>query len=442
MTRTVRWLIAIGILIIINPFAVVAAEKIYTLSYSPGTLFHQLVRDRTKAAYQKAGFQAEFIPLPHNRSLMSANDGFVDGDVGRVPYVEEKYPNLRRVGEKLIDLNGAVYTLNPAILTYDDSLLDQYRVGYVLGVRWPQKKMAGKAATMAPDYKALFEMLLQGRVDLVLATEASADAAMHELGGRADKVRRLQPYVFSAPIYHYVHKKNSNIIPQLEQAIKELNQKKVLVLYAGGQTPVFNVINARLKEACRRINRVCEVRSTGSSQRALVLANEKGDGDALRVAEIKEIAPEITGNLIQVPEAILFVRFCVYSSGPIFSVDGTESLAGYRNGVRNGVKFLENRLPGEKIVLPDSKRLFLMLQEKRLDTVSEHSDLADFIIQKHNLSGIKKLQPPLAEFPGYVYLHKKHNEIVPDLAASIASMKVDGSFDRIKIETVRQLLID
>lgn len=442
MSRAVRLLILIGILIIINPFAVVAAERTYTLSYSPGTLFHQLVRDRARVAYQKAGLHAEFIPLPHSRSLISANDGLVDGDVGRIPSVEEKYPNLMRVDEKLMDLNGAIYTLNPDILEYDDSLLDMYRIGYVLGVRWPQNKMVGKKATTAPNYKALFEMLLQGRVDLVLATEASADAVMHEMGGRAGQVRALHPYVFNAPIYHYVHKKNRNIVSRLERAIKELNQKKVLVFYTGVQAPVINVINARLKEACRRIGRVCEVRSTGSAQRALVLANEKGDGDALRVAEIKRLAPEITGNLVQVSEPIIFTRFCVYSSGVTFTVDGIDSMAGYRNGVRSGVKFLENRLTGEKIVLPDSKRLFMMLKDKRLDTVSEHSDIADFMIQKYNLTGIKKLNPSLAEFPGYCYLHKQHKEIVPELAASIVSMKTDGSFERIKTETLRKLLAD
>jgi polar amino acid transport system substrate-binding protein len=443
VTRVMRLVVAFFILCLLSvPLPLLAAERVYTLSYSPGTLFHQLVRERTEAVYKKAGLKAKFIPLPHNRSLMSANAGLVDGDVGRVSSIEEKYSKLKRVGEKLMNLNGVVYTLNPDIQRYDDRLLDQYRVGYVLGVRWPQKKMAGKTATTAPNYAALFEMLLQGRVDLILATEASADAAMHDLEGRADKVRGLQPYVFSAPIYHYVNEKNINIVPQLERALKELNKSQVLVIYSGLQSPIFNVLHAQIKEACRRINRVCEVRSTGSSQRALVLANEKGDGDAFRVSEIKEIAPEVTENLVQVPESIISVEFSVYSSEADFSVDGVDSLTGYRNGVRSGVKFLEKRIPGEKTLLPDSKRLLMMLQDKRLDTVSEHTDIADFIIQKRNLVGIIKLQPPLAEFPGYVYLHKKHKELVPMLAASIASMKADGSINRIKTETVRQLLAD
>lgn len=202
--------------------AAFSGEKTYTISYSPGTLFHQLVRDRTMKVYERAGLKADFIALPHNRSLVSANDGTVDGDVGRVPSVEEKYPNLVRVNVKLMDLNGAVYTIRPDIKTYDDSLLSTHRVGYVLGVRWTQKRMQGKKATTVRDYPSLFEMLLQDRVDIILATEASADAVMNDLGDRAANIRKLQPFIFTAPIFHYVNKKNREIIPLLEKALDGL----------------------------------------------------------------------------------------------------------------------------------------------------------------------------------------------------------------------------
>ena len=210
------------ILTLCIPFKVIGSEETYTISYSPGTLFHQLVRDRTKAVYQRAGIKAEFIPLPHNRSLISSNEGIVDGDVGRVPSVEEKYPNLVRINVKLMDLNGAVYTTRGDIKDYREEFLKKYRVGYVLGVRWTQKKMEGIKATTVRDYPSLFEMLLQDRLDLALATEASAKSVIQSLGSRAIKIRKLQPFVFTAPIYHYVNKKNKTIIPRLEKALTEM----------------------------------------------------------------------------------------------------------------------------------------------------------------------------------------------------------------------------
>jgi len=82
--------------------------------------------------------------------------------------------------------------------------------------------MEGIKATTVRDYPSLFEVLLQDRLDLALATEASVKSVIQSLGSRAIKIRKLQPFVFTAPIYHYVNKKNKNIIPRLEKALTEM----------------------------------------------------------------------------------------------------------------------------------------------------------------------------------------------------------------------------
>ncbi len=425
-----------------------SAEKKYVLSYSPGTLFHQMVRDRIEVVYTRAGLDAEFVFLPHHRSLLSANEGLVDGDVGRVPFVEGKYPDLRRVNVKLMDLNGAAYTLRKDIESYDDELLKNYKVGYVLGVQWTTEKMKGLHATTAHDYPALFEMLLQGRIDIALATEASAVAAMRDLGERASSIRTIQPFVFVAPIYHYVHKRNQEIIPRLEQALTELTQEgywnkpeeKKYIFYTGAQSPVREILEQRLQEAFRRSGKKCRVRSTGSAQRALMLANEDGDGDALRVPNIKELVPELTGNLVQIPEAIIDINFVVYTKDKHLPIEGWESLKGYRNGLRGGVKVLEENIPAQRTILPDSERLFQMLDRGRLDTVSEHAEIGDYIIKKLQISNVKKMWPPLISTSGFIFIHKKHQNLIPEITQILVAMKKDGSFEVIRDDVLTKML--
>jgi polar amino acid transport system substrate-binding protein len=419
-----------------------ASEKTYVISYGSGTHLLQFAKDRVKAIYERAGLKADFISLPLNRSILSANDGLVDGEVARTSLIEKNMTNLRRVGLKIMDFRGAAYTIDPKINVYDESLLTKYRVGYVLGVRWSDSYLDGVNKVAAKTVEALFEMLLQGRIDLALVTEESADHALHAMGFRAEKVRQLEPLVFSSPLYHYVHKKNADIIPRLEQAIKEINEEGIFVFYSGIQSPLFEILQLRLQEAFSRIGKICEVHSTGSSQRALLMANERGDGDALRIETIKTMNPEMTDNLLMIPESIGEVEFSVYTKGKPLVIDDWNSLEGLKNGLRIGANLLELNIPESQTRLPNTDRLFLMLAEDRLDTVTEHGIIADYRIQKLQIQGITKLTPPLANFTGYSFIHKKHEALIPALAASLAAMKKDGRFMQIEQDVVNALLSD
>ena len=83
--------------------------------------------------------------------------------------------------------------------------------------------MEGLKAVKVRDYHSLFEMLLQNRVDIALATEASARSTIEKLGQRAERIHRLDPRVLTAPIYHYLNKKNADIIPLLEKTLEEMS---------------------------------------------------------------------------------------------------------------------------------------------------------------------------------------------------------------------------
>lgn len=218
-------MVLVVLCLLLQPSPGRAQERVYVLSYSPGTLFHSLVRDRVKVVYERAGIPVMFVPLPHKRSISDANDGLVDGEVGRVTSVEKNAPNLRRVDVKLMDLVGAAYVRRSNDLEYSDILLDVSEVGIVRGVQWAQKVMQGRDVTAVNDYQTLFDMLAINRIDLALATTASADSVLDKKLARHQGIRMLQPPLFSAPIYHYVNKKNADLIPRLEKALRGLHQE-------------------------------------------------------------------------------------------------------------------------------------------------------------------------------------------------------------------------
>lgn len=102
-------------------------------------------------------------------------------------------------------------------------------------------------------------------------------------------------------------------------AAEERAVAKPYIFYTGLVSPINDIIDARLQEAFRRLGLKVKLHVTSSSQRALILANEEGDGDAARILNIEEYAPQNTGNLIRVPESKDYLLYGRDQRVPVFA---------------------------------------------------------------------------------------------------------------------------
>ncbi|OIQ50358.1 hypothetical protein BerOc1_02289 [Pseudodesulfovibrio hydrargyri] len=195
----------------------------YRIGYTPSARIHVEARDRLEAAYERAGLAVEFVPLPQKRSLVQAVDGVIDGDVGRIPGLERKFPTLVRVDVKLLDLVGVAYVVKGQRMgDYRPELLATLRAGAVRGVLWAEKVMDGHRLEQVNNYETLFGMLLEGRIDLALASRLSAEDVFRADRARYARIRGLDPPVYHVPFYHYVNIACADIVPRLEKALREL----------------------------------------------------------------------------------------------------------------------------------------------------------------------------------------------------------------------------
>lgn len=425
----------------------IAQEKTYSLPYADSLLLVRIAKPLVEKAYLQAGFDVSFSQSPVKRAIIRADEGAFDGDIIRTRAIEKKYKNMIRVNEPLLYFRGAAYTNRKDILYYNDSILKKYKIGHLVGSHWSDKKIIGIKSFPANDLKALFQMLLEKRIDLVLVSDIQGEKILQGLGDRAHEVRRLSPYVYLAPTYHYVHQKNKDIVPQLEKSLKDIiasgywetidldiqaavSSREPFVFYTGVLSPTREVLARRLQRAFKLFGKECRIEHTVSSRRALVMANDYGDGDAMRVADLKNIAPEETNNLIRVNETILSTEFCVYTrdKNTVVIDSDLSKLEGLRNGFRGGIKLLEDSVPGKKIVSSDPKQLFTMLSQGRLDTVIEHKVAGDKMIVELGLEGIGCADYNIVKTSTYPYVNKKKAELIPFIEAAIRAMKADGSF--------------
>jgi polar amino acid transport system substrate-binding protein len=199
------------------------AREPYRIGYSPDARIHVEARNRLRAVYARAGLPVEFVPLPQKRSLVQAVDGVIDGDAGRIPGLEARFPSLVRVDVKLMDLVGAAYVVRGQEMgDYRPELLDTLRAGAVRGVLWAEKIMGKRRLEQVNNYETLFDMLLAGRIDVALASRVSAEYLFRRDSARYAGVRRLDPPAYKVPFYHYLNIKNADIVPVLEKVLREL----------------------------------------------------------------------------------------------------------------------------------------------------------------------------------------------------------------------------
>ncbi len=160
------------------------------------------------------------------------------------------------------------------------------------------------------------------------------------------------------------------------------------------------------------------------------------DGEMSRIRGLEKLYP----NLIRVPEKIMDWEFLVFSRQKIDLDQGWNSLANRYVAYINGWKILENNIPTSAHVtrVRTAEQLFTLLRKKRIDHIIYEHWSGIHYLRQYGLKNITIGQPPLAKREMFIYLHKRHRTLVPQLARALRDMKKDGSYQRIWRRTLSE----
>lgn len=161
------------------------------------------------------------------------------------------------------------------------------------------------------------------------------------------------------------------------------------------------------------------------AERSLIEANNgRADGDAFRVAGLASHYQ----NLIQLKHSIFTIEFSVFSRRQIALNLGWESTRDYRIGIVKGHKILEQHTGNMNVYKARKPELlFRMLAKDRLDIVIISHYIGLHLLEKLNLSDIVVNQPPLLMLEMFVYMHRKHQWLIPQLESVIKQMQTEGT---------------
>lgn len=207
-------------------------------------------------------------------------------------------------------------------------------------------------------------------------------------------------------------------------------QAKPLVISTNNTPLDHKALELISQEAFRRLGIDFKI-INNPSERSLQLTNQgEIDGDGLRVAGLNSQYP----NLVQVPERFIGISFVAFSKDALIRLDnGWESLKPHRVAFINGWKMFESNANGAKTVRKVDKpeQLFKMLEAGHIDLALYTRADGIALIRNMGLSSIAPLAPALKDVDMYLYLHKRHANLVPKLATVLRDMKADGTYNKI-----------
>lgn len=189
-----------------------------------------------------------------------------------------------------------------------------------------------------------------------------------------------------------------------------------------------------LMEAFRRMHQPVEIIQL-PAERSLINANRGvTDGDFVRIEGIEALYPD----LIRVPEKITDFEFVAFSRHITIPIDGWESLRPYHVAIVRGWKILEKNIvdTASLVQVKNQRLLFTMLDKNRVDIVVYSRFEGYWVLRQLHIQGVKALEPPLAVKAMYLYLNKRHKDLVPIIARCLREMKKDGTYARIKKQTL------
>jgi len=192
-------------------------------------------------------------------------------------------------------------------------------------------------------------------------------------------------------------------------------------------------------EAFRRVGLRIKL-VTLPAERGLINANAGiEDGDLSRIAGLEKIYP----NLVRVPEKLMVMDFVSFARHATPTEASWGSLEHLSVGDIKGWKIFENNLlPSTPITTADDpEQLLTLLSKNRIDIALYDRWMGIALAKDMHLQNVRVVEPPLAKREMFIYLHQRHADKVPAIAAALRAIKAEGLYTKICREKFSPLAV-
>lgn len=170
-------------------------------------------------AYNEVGYKLKLIDFSQSSALIAANEGLLDGQLGKVPGLTPQYPNLHKI-------DVPMFTFNLQLLSYCDecNLKDMSSLAiqsnYQAAFQYLKQHTFPGYLLQVKSTSALLNLLTQKQVEAALVIDFHIHAYKQNLIDAGVHFKNIK----AINTYHYLHKKHAHLLPRLTKVLNELQQ--------------------------------------------------------------------------------------------------------------------------------------------------------------------------------------------------------------------------
>ncbi|MDA0120926.1 substrate-binding periplasmic protein [Vibrio sp. T11.5] len=166
--------------------------------------------------YQKSGVEIDFVYLPNARAIRAVSQGRYQGLDLRISRLAQD-ENMIKVDVPLYYISIFIYGFEGQFYNELSQVSEKVLVSQ-LGMKFTEEIESYKALYLVEKAEQAALMVKKGRADLWLAPKVVYEI----LKAKYPNIKPVSKAIIREPLYHYIHISNKHLLPQLEQAVRDL----------------------------------------------------------------------------------------------------------------------------------------------------------------------------------------------------------------------------
>lgn len=185
----------------------------------PDTPAHIEAWKTVEAAARRAGIKVRMQALPAERGMVLANEGKLDGAVGRTMLAAKGYAQLVAVPEPVYLYAPTAYSYKKIDVSHGWQSLRGHTVCLRRGYNFTEERTAGLARQRLDNDASLLRMLRAGGCDIAVMGRSNKEVrAMQQ---HDPDLLQLLPPLEEVPLYLFLNQRHAALVPRLAEALRQ-----------------------------------------------------------------------------------------------------------------------------------------------------------------------------------------------------------------------------